>query len=383
MTVRDRELLELLRDEPELLALADAVAETQATPRRRRLPIRAPGFAALGVAVTAVVLAVLLVPDRVARPSVIGRALAAIGNGRVLHLRTEAPLGITYIDLATGHRTVVMVRNEVWYDRETQRFHYLMEAYGKVGDIVWPDDAEPGTTFEGAVDPAFAALWSGYRQALENGTAKLEREAVVDGRPVYWLRFPSGTEVAIDRTTYKPVLFREHYPNGQQVDGRVLIAETTDYREADFKRRGPDLFGDIGTVGGGFSLDEPLPKPVVKPPWLTAGDTILGLPLAAASASTQTNHRGLNLHGLILIYGDVHRLPEELTIEQFRRPLDPDFWNRIPRGAVAVQRGSAGAHKPQPQWTGSLVKDGIYVEISTTRGEQALLEVARALRRAG
>ncbi len=34
MTIRDREVLEELRDDPELLAIADAVVETQALRRR-------------------------------------------------------------------------------------------------------------------------------------------------------------------------------------------------------------------------------------------------------------------------------------------------------------------------------------------------------------
>jgi hypothetical protein len=54
MSIRDREVLEELRDDPELLALADAVVETQRL--RRKLPIRA----LTAVAVAAAVLFVLM-----------------------------------------------------------------------------------------------------------------------------------------------------------------------------------------------------------------------------------------------------------------------------------------------------------------------------------
>jgi hypothetical protein len=54
MSIRDREVLEELRDDPELLALADAVVETQRL--RRTLPIRA----LTAVAVAAAVLFVLM-----------------------------------------------------------------------------------------------------------------------------------------------------------------------------------------------------------------------------------------------------------------------------------------------------------------------------------
>jgi hypothetical protein len=47
MTVRDREVLELLHDKPELLAIADAVAETQ-TRGRARPRIRRPASASSG-----------------------------------------------------------------------------------------------------------------------------------------------------------------------------------------------------------------------------------------------------------------------------------------------------------------------------------------------
>jgi hypothetical protein len=49
---------------------------------------------------------VLLLPDRVAHHGVVERALAAIGDGPVLHLRTEMPVGTVLVDLQTGQRTV-------------------------------------------------------------------------------------------------------------------------------------------------------------------------------------------------------------------------------------------------------------------------------------
>jgi hypothetical protein len=55
MTIRDREVLEELRDDPQLLALADAVVETQRL-RRRRIPL---GLLT-AVAVAAAILLVLL-----------------------------------------------------------------------------------------------------------------------------------------------------------------------------------------------------------------------------------------------------------------------------------------------------------------------------------
>ena len=55
MSIRDREVLEELRDDPELLALADAVVETQRL--RRRIP---PLSALTAIAIAAAFLFVLL-----------------------------------------------------------------------------------------------------------------------------------------------------------------------------------------------------------------------------------------------------------------------------------------------------------------------------------
>src|SRR5205807_1519820 len=78
MTLRDPEVFETLRDEPELLALADAVAETQQLDRpRRRVPLVRP--LALAAAGAAAVVAVLLWPGGGGHNPVLDRALAAIG----------------------------------------------------------------------------------------------------------------------------------------------------------------------------------------------------------------------------------------------------------------------------------------------------------------
>jgi len=58
MTIRDREVLEELRDEAELLAIADAVVETQRL--RRRMPVGA----LTAVAAVAAALFLLLVLAR-------------------------------------------------------------------------------------------------------------------------------------------------------------------------------------------------------------------------------------------------------------------------------------------------------------------------------
>src|SRR4029077_16592259 len=136
--------------------------------------------------------------------------------GRVMHVVTEMPVGSVDVDLQSGRRTVQQARVEFWADQQFKRAHVVMTFNGKVVlDLLWPQDAQKGATM-GTIDPAFAALWTGYRQALEDGTATRAGEGDAFGHPVYWLRFrppgarSSGTEVAADAKTYKPVVYREH-----------------------------------------------------------------------------------------------------------------------------------------------------------------------------
>ena len=239
MTMRDPEVVELLRDEPELLALADALADTQQQPSHRARRV-APRLGAVAAVAAGIAAAVLLWPSGNGNDVVLGRALAAIGDGRVLHLVLEQPLGETLVDLQTGERTVETTRLETWTDRDFRRAHIVMRSGGRVADVVLPENAAA----HGPVDPAYVAFWTGYREALENGDAKLEGEDSIGGRPVYWLRFPSfernvpGTLVAIDRATYKPVVIRHEGPSKRHFDVRVLVAEAIPYRAADFKRIG-------------------------------------------------------------------------------------------------------------------------------------------------
>jgi len=88
MTMRDPEVLDVLRNEPELLALADALADTQRlrSSRLRRLSPRVAGVAAVAAGIAAVV---LLWPGGSGNNSILGRAAAALGDDAVLHLVGE------------------------------------------------------------------------------------------------------------------------------------------------------------------------------------------------------------------------------------------------------------------------------------------------------
>jgi hypothetical protein len=385
MTIRDPEVLEALSEQPELLAIADAVTETQQPPRpaRGRLLTRAAVVAAVGAAV---LIAVLLWPSGGKQNPILDRALAAIGDGPVLHLVTQAPTGQELVNLRTGRTTVPTVTFETWSDRNMQRFHVLMRENGRVvAEILFPQD-RTADMHVGPVDPAYAAIWSGFREALASGKAKITGEGTVYGHRVYWLEFDSRLErsprnvVAVDRTTYEPVAFRTVSP-GRHVDTRVLLFQMEPFDSSDFQRQtsGPNPL--TGVSHGSAVQVAPVGPGKPAKPWLTAGSAIAGVKLNAVH-QTQTTSGGKTSNGFELVYGPEGEQRQSLTIDEEKRPADASEWKGIPEGSMRLSVGesSDGNGPPYAFWTGYFVRNGVFVTITTGLSRAAALETARALR---
>jgi hypothetical protein len=382
MTIRDPEVLEALRDEPELLAIADAVKETQGGPRRSHRPAVSRA-AALVLVGTAVLLAVLFWPSGGGRHPILDRALAAMGDGPILHLVVRAPAGYQLVEIHTGRTTLPTYVQESWVDRKLRHFHMILRFDGRV----------VGEVLEGAnvlklaeVDPAYTALWTGYRKALADGTAKIEREGTLYGHEVYWLRFrgfanePGYSEVAIDRKTYKPLELRFHFGSGH-LDQRVLMVRTEPFEKSDFTRR-TRLPNPIDSVShsSGVQANPVFPRLHGKP-WLQAGLRIAGMKLARVG-QTQSITDGRPSRGFELVYGSERRIRHSVFIDETKHPGDPSDWKGVPKGfmRLTVSRGGGGTEPVYRLWAGNLVVRGVYVSIQTGLGRAALLEAARALR---
>src|SRR5262249_38078349 len=107
---------------------------------------------------------------------------------------------------------------------------------------------------------------------------------------------------------------------------------------------------------------------------------VAGLTLASVgNLNTTTGAR--TIEGLEPNYGDGPYGSRSLTIEELPHPDDPAAWKHVPPGSISIQKGegSDDQHRTFSTWTGQLVKDGIYITIDTGAGEDAALEVARAL----
>ena len=239
MTIRDREVLEELRDDPELLALADAVVETQRL--RRRTPIGA--FAAVAVAAAVLFALVLAAPwDRGGeRASVLDRALAAIETrGRVVHMTIRFE--------ESGGRRFSPVITESFYDGQTDLVRVISRNEGAtLADYTtraWEDEF---VMFPGLLEGA-----DYYREALASGRAKVVGSGVWRGRPVHWVRLegrggPGVLEIGIARESAQPVVFRSLNPDGTPSGFQVAVIgfEYVPPADAGFQPNAPVLVQGI------------------------------------------------------------------------------------------------------------------------------------------
>ena len=157
----------------------------------------------------AVILAALVVAWQAGSPSTIDRALAAAGDGRVLHLVFEGSLPKQLVDLDTGAREELRGTHEVWFDPATG----ARERETFAGVLQWESLNATGHGRE-----IYSSLATGYRDALRSGSAKVVGET----ESVYWIRISPGHDVAVSRADYRPVSMRV----GDMPETQILTYET-------------------------------------------------------------------------------------------------------------------------------------------------------------
>jgi hypothetical protein len=430
----DPELKELIAEDPELVAIADALLATgpsAAARRRRRLPIR---LGALAAALAAVAALVLFAPWSGGSPALVDRALAALGDDPVLHVVTEWPSGIRYVDLGTGASHQLMERQETWYDRSRGFVHTITRAPdgtlldddletpqggwtpgGRVIDCTWiaahPEQAtklrvscnlngDNGTKPHvvprpvPTVDPALGAFLGGYKQALANGQATETGTGTVDGTQVVWLTFKYGTEtesVALDASTYQPLLVRDASGTWSY---RILSIGTVSEAAADFTRPTVTELGRQASSGGTFNSTKLALDPAAAigalPGALWLGSSFQNLPLAGIERDTlRTTFTDPALApelgvGLQFVYGatETTGAPDRsrpfVQLWESDRPQAAYEWVFLrgidPPVGTLVEPGSGGSFGT----TGFLVRDGTFVTVMASSPD-LVLAAARAL----
>jgi hypothetical protein len=432
MTVRDLELLDLLRGEPQLLAIADAVATTQK--RKARLSRRLFAVPAIAAALIAVA---LFAPWQSSTPSLFDRALAAVGNEPVLHVVTQRtePADWQLVDLATGERTesALSIRTEIWYDGERGLKHSIARVNGTVSDDLL--ETPQGVTSQGGpvytcawiqahpvqatrarvscrldgkngtvprdvpepapiIDPGLEGFLDGYQESLANGTAQKVGEGTVRGRPVFWLQMrlaqprPPGADrtpdpieqrVAIDSESYRPLRIRSLQGGGAYdvVEIRSVSREAADFSEPTPLKARQQV--SSGSVVSSTEIGLDAARSVLGRPGLWAGPRIAGLELEAVNhvllRTGYARSTGLDpreTDGLTLQYGSGSNT---LELEETTEPSFAYGWARGSQYPVPPE----GSVRIGPFDWGWLVRDGVYVRITGTLGEGAVLAAARAL----
>ena len=279
--LRDPELLELLGGEPELLAFADAIVATHPAPTVTRPHARRLEMLAAAVAVVALALAVALTFPWSNRPSLVDRALAAVGGRPVLHVVIARPADSpgSLVEIETGRTIERIEHTEIWFDHgrdlkktvttlhgavleetletdqggfsrggriitcawiaahpvEATKMRVSCNPSGDNGTVPRKIPEEPPT-----LEEALSGFVDHYRSALASGRAHEVGRGRLDGRDVIWLELPDNStpplmeKVAVDATTYKPVLVE--YGRAGGTSFRVLTAETVSFDAALFTR---------------------------------------------------------------------------------------------------------------------------------------------------
>jgi hypothetical protein len=401
--VLDREVVELLADEPELLAIADAITTTQPRPRRRGSRI-----GALAAAVIAVGTVLVVLPDRGGDSSLLADALAAVGRGPVVHARIETVLPATnVIVLATGRARPQTIAIEYWFDEPRGRLRTVVRRGGVAVDEFLQTQAgamsnrglvrlAPGA--QPALDPALAGFVTRYRDALASGEARVEEEGELEGRRVVWLLLSASgvrERVAVDAETYVPLQITPLDPSGgvSPFSWRVRVIETVARVEADFaapKARPVAPFR--GDVRESRPISSGQAAGAVAWPVLWLGQSWRGLRLVSLEQETLTRGyppesrvRADRGEGLRLRYAvDGADTYVELSQAPFPEPAyafaggELTFnGNPIPLEG-SIELVELGARPGRA--IGQLRRDGVYVTIWASSRELAL-EAARGLRR--
>jgi hypothetical protein len=233
MRTFDIEVAEELRDEPALLALADALVATRRSRRRRTTVAIALASAAL------VGFAALLIPLLGDRSTLVERALAAVGDGPIVHAvlfsdpsADPSGGGVERIALATGKRVPLVETAEVWYDRRSQTMRTVQRLNGERFNVVLTRPGEATTSYgtipaeQSVGSPLFEVFVRDYREALAEGKAVEGGRGRIDGREVTWLVFPTRfrgqtTRVAVDRDG-NPVA-EQAMRNGKPLPGGAFV----------------------------------------------------------------------------------------------------------------------------------------------------------------
>jgi len=402
--LRDPEVLEELRHEPELLALADAVHERIGGEyRRRRRRVRAALLVATSAVAAVAVLLAVLRPWGAGGPNLVDEALAAIPErGPVVHavLQTAVP-DRQLVELSSGRSRPDTVELEFWFDQRRGLLHTLVRNQGQVvADIL----ATPRQTLSSAgsilgarsrpaLAPALVGFASGYRQALAAGEARPFARTPPAYPSARWLEVDTSLGrqlVALQPQSLRPLEIRalrlDGTPSG--VAARVLRIATTSTAQANFQRPAPARLGPSGgAVAASKTLSLASAAQLLARSALWAGPRVGGLALRVVQRQRLVRffppaapvRRSFGT-GLDLIYGAVRNGRPDwrrhfLEIQEAAAPEPAyGFLTRAlsvqaapPPRFLLLERRSLQRAPGGAVWTGWMRSGGVYLTLTASR----------------
>jgi hypothetical protein len=372
-TLQDPEVLELLRDEPELLALADAVAATRT---HRHAPVALLVLVAVCAGAVAIV-----APWRSGSPGIVDAARAAIGAQPVVHSVVAANSPVDQrIELRTGRTRSVRVSVETWSDTARRRVRSVIRHDGLVvADVVAPaaTRAVPGLL---GGERLFSTR---YREALDNRRAHVLKRGRFAGHDAVWLDigFRGRQDVVIiDAHSFLPLAFQEAAASTSPVIWSVENIDSVPRRASDFRTR------QRFTAGSGRILAE-RPTTAAEAKSVTGfGPVFAGRVLGRYRADSYTlqtltqtvGDQRRRTRGLLVTYRDSHG--RSLRISQ---ASSPQVAYGFMRGALTFNLNSVSASvldlaRVGPVWVGQRRFRSLYLTIQA--GERSsVIAAARAL----
>jgi hypothetical protein len=325
-------------------------------------------------ALAAAIIAVGLIAPWSHSPSVTEKALAAIGDGPVIHAVVRSKTLFTDINLATGRGKPYLATSEVWYDSQRQI-------------ALWESGRAPGLD----VDPFVAGFLVSYRSALEKG-AKATKKGMLNGHEVTWFEPPS-LRIAVDNKSALPLWIEYHDQTGT-LSWDVLSIETLPEGKGNLVPLKTSKYNQ-NVVVGSQAVGETVPVSLSQvsrllPGTLWDGEHFSGQSLSRIVRMTlATNYSGAPREpsvGIRLKYGEGswnNNFSESDTlanktfvrIDETVKPLPNGFW----RYRYVPHSGSLIALHSFHYWTGFMVKNGILVSVSAS-SRDLMLAAARSLK---
>jgi len=424
--LRDPELVEMLADSPELLAIADALVETREDApgtlsilRNRQWKL--PSIAA-AAAVSAAVASILLISPWGGSTGLVGRALAAVGQGPVLHLVTEQPLVGWYkpISLASGKPIPVIERQEIWFDKSRDlkktvttlngvTYDQLLEtaqgAFTQAGFVYtcdWiaahpveaaqarvgcgdPTQTAPAqtqaqrahaqTSSTPTLDLALAGFLDHYRSSLASGRATKVGSGKLDGNQVIWLRIDATGEragnyptedVAIDASSYAPVLVRT--VGAEPVRFRVTQIDTQPYDGSVFTTPARTYPPTSGSSHAITRITASRASDLLEGHALWLGKRWHGYRLVGVEQQQLTTGYAPMSHkpdkhslGVIFNYASTDRPANNADLLQIRESTQCEMGWAMPCGAIRPTEGTLLLGLPLS--SGITMRDGLYIAL--------------------